>query len=186
MLTRALTVALLSFAYAHSGFNTLAWGEAWGAYTVTVLEDFDVTEGEQGTGELLVQLSDGEEVVPDATQVEAVIRHRDALVYEGEVSYLTQSSADGETSYVSYHLALPLSQAGLYRLELTLSGPLGTVNRAYAVRTQQGAPSALEYLPSVLILAIVLGGAALLFIPLPRTSNRKDTHETPSRLSPHD
>ncbi len=175
---------------AHSGFNTLAWREAWDAYTVSVLEDFHMAGAGQGNAQLFVQLSDGRETAPASTQVNAVIRYEgDALyedtLYEGAVPYLSESSADGETSYAGYLLAISLNQEGMYGLELTLSSPLGTVSRTYAIHTQQGGPSVLEVLPSVLILAIVLGGTALLFVPLPlpRKGVRKEPHEIPSQLS---
>ena len=99
-----------------------------------------------------------------------------------------RSSADGETAYAGYLLNIPLSREGVYGLELTLSGPLGTASRSYAVRTQRGGPAALEYLPSALILAIVLGGTALLFVPLnPRNKDaRKEPREIPPQLSPRE
>ncbi len=174
--------------YAHSGFNTLAWREAWDAYTVSVLEDFHVAGTGQGKVQLFVQLSNGGEAAPASTQVDAVIRYEGDTLYEGAVPYLSESSADGETSYAGYLLDIPLRQEGAYGLELTLSGPLGTVRRTYAVHTQQGGPSVLEVLPSVLILAIVLGGTALLFVPLKRQNEdaRKESREIPSQLSPRD
>lgn len=179
-----LIVCSGAFIHAHSGFRTLAWNETWGAYTVSVLEDFHIAS--QGNARLFVQLSDGREAAPESTRVDAVLQHKGNLLHRGEVPYLSESSVDGETSYAGYLLNVPLRQEGTYQLELTLSGPLGRVSRRYAVRTQRDAPGALEYLPSVLILATVLGGTALLFVPLkPLPGRRKEPRETLSN-SPRD
>ena len=190
---RPLTIALLVVCgypvYAHSGFNTLAWREVWGAYTVSVLEDFHVASAGQGNARLFVQLSDGQEAAPESTQVDAVIRYEGDTLYKGAAPYLSESSADGVTAYAGYLLNVPLNQEGVYELELTLSGPLGTVSRSYAVRTQQDAPGVLEYLPSLLILTIVLGGTALLFVPLKPlcSGRRKESREIPlAEFSPRD
>ena len=189
---RGLTfcLSLLLFAHAHSGFNTLAWNETWGAYTVTVLEDFHTTSradsGRSGQAQLFVRLSEGEDAAPESTQVEVTIHYGDTPIYQSAVPYLSTNSEDGKTFYAGYLLTLPLEREGLYRLELSLEGPLGAASQHYAVRSQRDTPSWTEYLPSALLLLIVLGGVALLFAPLPSRnqpqrqpySDRKDTRET--------
>ena len=79
---------LVPLVYARSGFRTLAWNETWGAYTVSVLEDFHAAG--QSDARLFVQLSDAQEAAPKATQVEAVVRYESDLLYEGEVPYLLE------------------------------------------------------------------------------------------------
>ena len=65
------------------------------------------------------------------------------------------------------------------RLELDVTGPLGDVGRTFSVRTRRGeAVSALEALPSLLILLVALGGGVLLFLPLPRRKEDPENAET--------
>ena len=166
----ALLLGLPSFACAHGGFDALAWQELLGAYTVTVLEDFHTGRNE---AQLFVQLSDGNRAAPTETQVSATVQHGDETIYAGEVPFVATNSADGKTFYSGYLLTLPLTERGVYRVKLNVSGPLGTATTGYFVKTQDGV-RALEYLPSALVLLIALGGVALLFVPLNRP--RKDAY----------
>ena len=181
---RLLLIALFLTAYsaAHSGFDTLAWDESIGAYKISVLADFHVTSERTGSqSQLFVQLSDGEEVAPADTQVSAVIRLRNEVIYEGAVSFVATGSTDG-TVYRGYLLTLPLGADGVYEVDLSVAGSLGAVGASYVVKSRGGG-SLLELLPSALILFISLGGFALLFLPV----KRKDTpHEVSSQpVSPH-
>ncbi len=171
---------LLFFAYAHNGFDTLAWKQGLGAYTANVL--FHAADAERA--QLFVQLSEDQQAAPEATQVRAEVRQRDVLVYEGEVPFAGSGSADGRTFYRGYLLTLPLSEAGMYEINLNVSGPLGVATASYFASNQRGRVSALEILPSLILLLTVLGGAALLFAPLKRPTEkplkRKDGRdETP-------
>ena len=161
---------LAAHSAAHSGFDTLAWGESIGAYNMSVLADFHVTSERTGSqSQLFVQLSDGEEVAPADTQVSAVIRLWDEVIYEGAVPFVTDGSTGG-TVYRGYLLTLPLSADGVYEVDLSVAGSLGAAGASYVVESRGGG-SLLELLPSALILFISLGGFALLFLPV----KRKDT-----------
>ena len=168
---------LAAHSAAHSGFDTLAWGDSAGAYKMSVLADFHVTSERTGSqSQLFVQLSDGEEVAPADTQVSAVIRLRDEVIYEGAVPFVADGSTGG-TVYRGYLLTLPLSADDVYEVDLAISGSLGAAGASYGVKSRGGG-SLLELLPSALILFISLGGFALLFLPV----KRKDTpHEVSSQ-----
>lgn len=155
---------LFSVASAHSGYNSLQWESQWGAYTATVLEDFHVSKREQ-RGQLFVQLSAGNSPAPEDTTVSAKLSLNNEPVYEGKVPYLTNGNTAGRFSYRAYFLDIPLDTAGSYHLELTTTGSLGDASATYVVTTQ-GGKSALEYLPSGLILFIAVGGLAVLFVPI--------------------
>ena len=173
----AVGLLLLSFAHAHNGFDTLAWRESLGGYTVSVL--FHAADAEEA--QLFVQLSEGQQAAPAATRVNAEIQVGDALVYEGEVPFAGSGSADGKTFYRGYLLTLPLGEAGVYEIDLNVAGPLGVATASYFARSQQGNVSALELLPSLLLLLVILGGAALLFVPVKRKDVRDETsHHAPS------
>ncbi len=177
----AVGLLLLSFAHAHNGFDTLAWRESLGGYTVSVL--FHAADAEEA--QLFVQLSEGQQAAPEATRVDVKVRQRDALLYEGEVPFAGTGSADGRTFYRGYLLTLPLSEAGVYEIDLNVAGPLGAATASYFATSQQGGVSVLELLPSLLLLLVLLGGAALLFLPVRRPTKRKDvsdetTHNAPS------
>lgn len=178
MLTKVLfCFTLLSLAHAHSGFNTLAWQDTWGDYTLTVLEDFHSGEGE---AQLFVQLSNGDDAAPQATAVNAVIRLENETIYEGTIPLTLNGSSDGKTFYAGYLLTFPLEKNGVYQIAITASGPLGHATAKYVVRSRGESLSVLEYLPSLIILFISVGGAALLFIP----SKRKDRpHEAKDDFS---
>ena len=164
---------LFSLASAHNGFDTLAWGQSLGAYTASVL--FHAADAEEA--QLFVQLSEGRQAAPATTQVRAEIQLEGTLLYEGEVAFVGNSSADGRTFYRGYLLTLPLGEAGTYEISLNVAGPLGVATASYFASNQRGNVSALEYLPSILLLLVCLGGAALLFVPVKRPAQRKDASD---------
>lgn len=158
-------VALLTFAHAHSGFDTLAWQQQVGAYQLTVLGDFHTSDA--GQARLFVQLSEGRDAAPADTVVSAAVSLRGEAIYRGGVPFVGTGSTNG-TFYRGFLLELPLSERGVYDVDLSVSGPLGAATTSYAVRSQQTAVPPLEYLPSALILVISIGGTLLLFVPLAR------------------
>ena len=162
---------LLSITHAHSGFNTLAWQEGLGNYTLTVLEDFHASDGSQS--QLFVQLSQSKQAAPATTKVDVNIQQGNKTIYQGEVPFVANGSDDGKTFFRGYLLTLHLEEAGVYQIDVNVSGPLGPQRASYFVQGQREAISVLEVLPSLLILLISLGGAALLFIPI----KRKDADE---------
>lgn len=170
-------IFLLSITHAHSGFNTLAWQESLGNYTLTVLEDFHTSD--RGQAQLFVQVSQGEEAAPATTQLSTSIRLENKPIYEGEIPFVASGSDDGKTFYRGYLLTLALEKEGMYQIELKASGPLGSETASYFVQSQREVISVLEVLPSLLILLISLGGAALLFIPV----KRKDADEVQDKLT---
>ena len=179
----AVGLLLLSFAHAHNGFDTLAWREPLGGYTVNVL--FHAADAEEA--QLFVQLSQGQQAAPEATGVTVEVRQRDALLFEGEIPLVGSGSADGRTYYRGYLLTLPLGEAGMYEIDLNVSGPLGAATASYFAGSQQGGVSVLELLPSLLLLLICLGGAALLFVPVKRplkNLERKDVPDETPRNAP--
>ena len=181
MRARVLGLALLlSFASAHNGFNTLAWGESLGAYTANVL--FHAADAEHA--QLFVQLSQGQQAAPATTRVKVKVRQRGALLYEGEVPFAGSGSADGRTFYRGYFLTLPLSEAGVYEIRLNVVGPLGVATARYFANNQRGNVSVLEYVPSLLLLLVLLGGAALLFVPVKKPAKRKDVRDETSHNAP--
>lgn len=177
---RVIVVLLsMSIALAHSGFNQLSWQESLGAYQLSILEDFHVAEN---TAQVFVQVSQGNAAAPEDTKVNAAIKHKGELIYDGELAFIANSQVDKQ-AYAGYVLDTAISEEGLYQLELSLSGPLGDVSKTYFVQAKnENRISALEYLPSALILLITLGGALLLFIPLPK---RKVVDHEENSESPH-
>ena len=160
----------------------MAWQEDAAGYTVSVLADFHAADVQDGsTSQLFVQLSrDGE--APAETAVALELTYQGEQIYAGEVPFVTNSSDDGKTFYAAYIVDLALPQQGYYDAILSLDTPAGTVTRSYGAVTQRGV-SWLEYLPSLLILGICVGGAALLFTPVKHApshlpNKRKDSHET--------
>ena len=175
---------LLPFAFAHRGFERLAWREDAAGYTLSVLADFHAADIQDGSSsQLFVQLSrDGE--APAETTVRLELSYQDEQIYAGEVPFVTNSSDDGKTFYAAYIIDLALPQQGYYDATLSIDGPAGAVTRSYGAATQRGV-SWLEYLPSLLILGICVGGAALLFIPVKRApSNRAPSKHLPSKHLP--
>ena len=169
---------LFPLAFAHKGFERLAWREDAAGYTVSVLADFHAADIQDGSSsQLFVQLSrDGE--APTETTVRLKLVYQDQQVYAGEVPFVTNSSDDGKTFYAAYIVDFALPQQGYYDATLSIDGPAGTVTRNYGAVTQRGV-SWLEYLPSLLIVSICIGGAALLFIPIKRKDSHENSREIP-------
>ncbi len=164
---------MLSFAAAHTGFNRLSWQETLGPYSLNVLEDFHVQEAK---AQVLVQVSDLNKQAPENTTVTAKLRFENSMIYENTVPFIANGSSDGKTYYATYVLETAIKQAGMYELELLFSGPLGSANKTYfVVANNETRVPLIEYLPSALILIIVLGGVAILFMPL---AKRKEAHES--------
>ena len=158
-----------SFATAHQGFNRLAWEEQDGEYVVSILEDFHVFE--EAKAQLVVQLADNDgQAMPDVL-ISASLYQEDKPIYQGVIPFAGVSNQAGRGFYANYILSHPISQAGLYKLELDL----GFSQRTYTIEAQDGnRVSILEYLPNFLLLLIAVGGVSLLFIPL--KSSRKDRY----------
>ena len=172
---------LLSITHAHSGFNTLAWQEGLGNYTLTVLEDFHTSD--RGQAQLFVQVSQGEEAAPATTQLSTTIRLENKTIYQGDIPFVASGSEDGKTFYRGHLLTLPLEEEGMYQIEVRALGPLGSETATYFVQSQREAISVLEVLPSLLILLISLGGAALLFIPIKRKDASDEVQDKPTLKS---
>lgn len=158
-------ITLLTFAQAHSGFDTLAWQQQVGAYQLTVLGDFHTSDA--GQARLFVQLSEGREAAPEDTRVSAVVGLKGEALYRGGVPSVGTGSTNG-TFYRGFLLDVPLRERGVYDVDLKVSGPLGPATAHYSAQSRRVTVPPLEYLPSALILVISLGGALLLFVPVPR------------------
>ena len=173
MIRFVILLAFLPFTFAHTGFNQLSWQEPLGPYSMSVLEDFHVAEQ---SAKVFVQLSQGNEAAPGGSSVHAEISYEDSLIYEGEADFL-MNGRDNNGAYAAFLVDAKISEGGLYKLELFVKGPLGDVSQMYFVQAKnESRVSLLEYLPSVLILLICVGGALLLFVPV---KTRKDAvHET--------
>jgi hypothetical protein len=156
-----LVLMLSSLAFAHEGFNRLLNDVAVNLYTITVLEDTHLANGQPHLS-LMLQVANGREAAPSDTTVKLKLEHDGTIVYENEVPYVASSSSDGRTFYAYYVVTLPLTELGTHHMTLELNGPLGTATTTIAFQPKL-APDfrATELIPSLLILSICLVGAVM-------------------------
>ena len=160
-------------AMAHQGFNNLAWQENLGPYQITILEDFHLTQGDEGQAKLIVQASHKAKSLPEGTQILAKLSFADKSIYEDDIPFVSDSTNDGKNFYSIYAFSTDINEQGIYKLNLIIKGPLGENSKSFFIRSRGSSPVwLLELLPSILILLTSIVGLAVLFLPR-RVSERK-------------
>jgi hypothetical protein len=170
-----LVIMCSSPAFAHEGFNTVLNDVSVKPYMLTVLEDTHIVEN-QGRMNLMIQVAHGREAAPADTNVWLRLEHDNTLEYNDLVKYVGSSSSDGRTFYAYYIVNIPMAEMGIYQAHLKLDGPLGTAKTSFQFEAK-ATPElrAVEFIPSLLIISICLGGLLLFFLST-RTPRQKDTH----------
>lgn len=166
----SLWLSSFGSSWAHSGYDSLAWRQRAGPYLLSIFEDFHPGR----TGRLLVQVSDGTRPAPASTRLSAAVVAEEKRLH---TAFLERLADRPGQAYAVYSLEFPLAEAGLYGLELTVEGPLGAAERSYTLSAERGGVSPLEFLPSGLLLLVIISGAYLLFAP-PAQHTRRSRAET--------
>jgi hypothetical protein len=175
LLSLVFIVMLSGFAIAHEGFTTVLNDVSVMPYTVTVLEDTHLTDG-QSQINLMIQVSQEREAAPADTTVWLKLEHGNTLLYDSEVKYVGPSSSDGRTFYTYYIVNIPIVVMGIHQATLKLDGSLGTVETNFQFEAK-ATPQfrAVELIPSLFIISICLTGLGL-FVASARKPSQKDAH----------
>jgi hypothetical protein len=158
------TVMLSGFALAHEGFTTVMNDVSVMPYTITVLEDTHLTDG-QSQINLMIQVAHGREAAPADTTVWLKLEHGNTLVYDNEVKYVGPSSSDGRTFYAYYIVNIPIAELGMHQAQLTLGGSSGNAKTGFQFEAK-ATPEfrGVELIPSLFIISICLTGLILFFV----------------------
>ncbi len=167
-----LTLLVSSIGLAHSGYN-LVFQENLNTFKVTAFEDSHLIDGKLHLS-LFMQVTENGEAPKEAPELELSLQHNQTLVFSKQARALGPSSDDGKTIYEAYVLESSLPQTGNYAGTLTLKTTHESFSQSFALNAEPKPEFRfIELMPSLIPIAIVLGGLALIFLN-PQIVKRKD------------